>query len=176
MKFVELTKQNLELAVKIQNQIFDGEDARENYLECINNDPYRKEIVNYIIYDDQDNPVGVVGLYSYHEYPDDAWLSWFGILPQYRGKNYGVKAFEFFEELGKTKGYQNIRVYTEAEFDKAINLYQKMGMIKEFYSHELESDEVNQTTIVLSKSLTNKPTEKWNNKFLELTAQAEKEK
>ena len=49
-------------------------------------------------------------------------------------------------------------------------------MIKEFYKNALESEEINNGTIIYSKSLIKKQTEKWNNKFLGLTAQSEKEK
>lgn len=48
-------------------------------------------------------------------------------------------------------------------------------MIKEYYKNELESEEVNNETIIFSKSLTNNETKKWNNKFLGLTEQSEKE-
>ena len=41
----------------------------KNYLEGITNDPYRKEMINYIVYDSERVPLGVVGLYSYIEYP-----------------------------------------------------------------------------------------------------------
>ncbi len=175
IKFEKVTKDNLELAVSIQNKIFPGEDGRQNYIEGITNDPYRKEMVNYIMYDGN-IPVGAVGLYSYNEYPLDSWLSWFGILDEYRNKGYGKIAFEFFETISREKGYENIRVYTDNSFDIAINLYKNNGMIEERYSNELESDEINSETIIFSKSLTKKKTELWNNKFLQLTAQAEKEK
>ena len=175
VNFIEVTYENLELAVKIQNSIFPLEDGRLNYIEGITNDPYRKEMVNYIALDNNE-PIGVVGLYSYNEYPEDAWLSWFGVLEQYRKKGYGSAIFDFFEEISKEKGYKAIRVYTDDEFDSAINLYTKKGMVKEYYSNELESDEINNETIIFSKSLTLEKTEKWNNKFLQLTAQVEKEK
>ena len=175
IKFVEVTQNNLEIAVSLQNKIFPGEDGRENYIEGITNDPYRKEMVNYIIYDDI-IPVGVVGLYSYNEYPLDSWLSWFGILNEFRNKGYGSYAFDFFENISRDKGYENIRVYTDNGFDKAISLYKSKGMIEERYSNELESDEINNETIIFSKSLIKNKTNLWNNKFLQLTAQSEKEK
>ena len=84
--------------------------------------------------------------------------------------------FDFFETLSLEKGYTSIRVYTADEFDKAILLYEKKEMIKEFYKNELESEEINSGTIIYSKTLTKEKTEKWNNKFLQLTAQVEKEK
>lgn len=74
------------------------------------------------------------------------------------------------------KGYTSIRVYTDDEFDKAMTLYEKKGMIKEFYKNNNESEEINNSTIIYSKSLTKENTKKWNNKFLGLTAQSEKEK
>ena len=175
LKYVEITNNNLDLAVKIQNTIFPLEDGRQNYIEGITKDPYRKEMVNYIVYD-KEIPIGVVGLYSYNEYPSDAWLSWFGVLQEYRQKGYGSKMFDFFEDLALEKGYKEIRVYTDDAFDKAILLYEKKKMIKEFYHNELESEEINNSTIIYSKSLTKEKVEKWNNKFLGLTMQSEKEK
>lgn len=175
LKYAEVDSNNLELAVNIQNAIFPLEDGRQNYIEGITNDPYRKEMVNYIVYDNEIS-IGVVGLYSYNEYPRDAWLSWFGVLQEYRQKGYGSKIFDFFENLALKKGYTSIRVYTDDEFDKAILLYEKKKMVKEFYKNALESEEINNGTIIYSKSLIKKQTEKWNNKFLGLTAQSEKEK
>ncbi len=175
IRFDEVTYENLEIAVSIQNKIIPEENGKQNYIEGITNDPYRKEMVNYIIYAD-DTPVGVVGLYSYNEYPSDAWLSWFGILDEYQKRGYGSLAFDFFEKLAKEKGYTSIRVYTDNSFEKAIRLYKSKGMIEEKYSNKLESDEINNITIIFSKSLTNKKVELWNDKFLGLTKQSEKEK
>ncbi len=175
LKYVEVNSNNLDLAVKIQNTIFPLENGRQNYIEGITNDPYRKEMVNYLVFI-KDIPIGVVGLYSYNEYPNDAWLSWFGVLQEYRRRGYGSQIFDFFENLSLEKGYTSIRVYTDAEFNKAILLYEKKGMIKESYNNELESEEINKETIIYSKSLTKQTTEKWNHKFLGLTAQFEKEK
>lgn len=175
LKYIEVDNNNLDLAVRIQNSIFPLEDGRQNYIEGITKDPYRKEMTNFIVYDNV-APIGVVGLYSYNEYPDDAWLSWFGVLQEYRQNGYGSKIFDFFEDLALGKGYTSIRVYTDDEFDKAILLYEKKKMIKEFYKNDLESEEINNGTIIYSKSLTKDKTEKWNNKFLGLTIQSEKEK
>ena len=137
LKYIEVDNNNLDLAVKIQNNLFPLEDGRQNYVEGINNDSYRKEMVNYIVYDNE-IPIGVVGLYSYNEYPNDAWLSWFGVLENYRQKGYGSKMFDFFEKLALNKGYTSIRVYTDNEFDKAILLYEKKEMIKELKHSFLE--------------------------------------
>lgn len=78
--------------------------------------------------------------------------------------------------MAREKGYTSIRVYTDDAFSKAISLYEKKSMIKEFYKNELESEEINNETIIYSKSLTTDETRKWDNKFLGLTIQSEKEK
>lgn len=175
LRFEEVTKENLEIAVSVQNEIFPLEDGRDNYIEGIENNSYRKEMVNFIVYT-LDKPIGVVGLYSYKEYPNDAWLSWFGVLEKYQNKGFGSLIFDFFEELARDKGYNAIRVYTSEEFDRAMRLYKDKGMINERYSNKLECDAINEETVIFSKSLTSKKIDLWNNKFLELTAQIEKEK
>ncbi len=111
LKYVEVDSNNLKVAVRIQNTIFPLEDGRQNYIEGITNDPYRKEMVNYIVYNNE-IPIGVIGLYSYNEYPSDVWLSWFGVLQEYRQKGYGSKIFDFFEELSLEKRlYLNKSLY-----------------------------------------------------------------
>lgn len=176
LRFEEITKDNIELAVKVQNTIFPEEDGRENYIECINKDSYRRELTFWIVYD-EDETVGVSGLYSYHEYKDDAWLGWFGVLPDKRNKGYGSKILDHFEDYARKQGYKAFRLYTSDELNKeAIKLYTKRGMIKEKYNNKDEDKEVIKSTYIFSKSLTEEPVEKWNDKYLELTEQADKEK
>ena len=43
ISFQKITLQNLDLACQIQNAIFPEEDGRQNFIEQINNDHYRKE-------------------------------------------------------------------------------------------------------------------------------------
>lgn len=79
---------------------------------------------------------------------------------------YGSSIFDFFEKAAEDKDYTSIIVYIDNEFDSAIKLYLKNGMIKEYYNNDLESDEINNETIIFSESLIFKRTEKRNNKFL----------
>lgn len=99
----------MEIACKVQNEIFPDEDARENYIEQINNDPYRKEMDYYIVYL-ENVPIGVTGIYVYHEYPEDAWLGWLGILKEYRNSGLGGKVLDDTILLAKKKGYKNFRI------------------------------------------------------------------
>ena len=72
IKFERINNKNLALACKIQNEIFPKENARKNYIEQLENNPYRKEIDYKIVYINNE-PIGVTGIYSYNEYPSDAW-------------------------------------------------------------------------------------------------------
>ncbi len=175
ISFQKITLQNLELACQIQNAIFPEEDGRQNFIEQINNDPYRKEQDYYIVYADS-NPVGVTGIYSYHEYPIDAWLGWFGILEEYRHHNYGGIALDKTIDLAKQKGYSNFRLYTDEYAKSAHKLYESRGLIKELYDNPDDQDNFIPAKIyIYSRSLTSKPITKWNNKVLGLKEQSNKE-
>ncbi len=173
--FERINNDNLELACKIQNEIFPEEDARENFLEQIRKDPYRKEMDYKIVYID-DIPIGVTGIYSYHEYPNDAWLGWFGIVNKYRNKWYGKLILEKTIDLAKVRGYKALRIYTDEYAKVAHKLYEKLGFVKESYDREDDKDEYFIADIfIYSKSLTEEKIELWNNKFLGLKEQGEKE-
>jgi RimJ/RimL family protein N-acetyltransferase len=175
IRFISITKDNLDLACKIQNTIFPEEDARVNYEECIRKDPYRKEQDYYIVYLDEE-PIGVTGIYSYHEYPNDAWLGWFGILEEYRKNGYGKATLEKTMKLAKEKGYTTFRLYTDEYALDAHRLYEKQGLKKELYDREDDKDEYFiSDTYIYSKSLDKNDVELWNNKLLGLKEQGEKE-
>lgn len=162
MKLVIVTQENLELAVSIQNEIFPEEDGRQNFMEFLNKDPYRKEQIYWIVYNDE-IPIGVSGLYSYHEYSSVAWLGWFGILEKYRNKSYGSKVLDMTEIEAKKRGYTSFRLYTNiGENEEAIKLYTKRKMLRENYTNEKEIKKVTDTTIIFSKSLDGKDIELWN--------------
>lgn len=117
-----------------------------------------------------------MGCYSYHEYPQTAWLGWFGVLENERGKKYGSIIFDFRIEYAKKKGYTEARLYTDKFLNKeALGFYEHKGMIQEAYQHADEAKEVSDSTLIFSLSLTTQPIKKWNNKFLELTEQLEKQ-
>ena len=175
IKFKKITNKNLELACKIQNEIFPEEDARENFIEQINKDPYRKEMDYRIVYVN-DEPVGITGIYAYNEYPDDAWLGWFGILDKYRKNGYGRITLEKTIELAKKKGYKFFRLYTDEYAKDAHKLYEKLGFIMEPYDREDDKDEFFIADIyIYSKSLTKEKIDLWNNKLLGLKEQGQKE-
>lgn len=175
IRFKKIISDNLEIACKIQNEIFPKEDARQNFIEQINKDPYRKEMDYYIVYLDE-TPIGVTGIYSYNEYPTDAWLGWFGILEKYRKSGYGGKVLDMTITIAKEKGYKTFRLYTDEYAKAAHKLYESRGLMKELYDRDDDKDEYFKADIyIYSISLTNEKVELWNNKFLGLKEQGEKE-
>lgn len=175
IRFVRISNDNLELACNIQNNIFPEEDARQNFIEQINHDPYRKEMDYYIVYFENE-PIGVTGIYSYHEYPNTAWLGWFGILDNYRKNGYGGIVLDKTIELARKKGYKEFRLYTDEYATSAHKLYESRNLIKEQYDNPGDKDEFFIADVyIYSISLTDKPIDLWNNKILGLKEQGEKE-
>lgn len=175
IKFVKITKENLELACEVQNSIFPEEDARENYIEMVNQVPYRKELEYYLVYLDN-IPIGVTGIYAYHEYPDDAWLGWFGILKEHRHNGYGGLVLDKTIELAKAKGYKKFRLYTDENAKSAHKLYESRGLIGELYDNPDDKIEgFDGKVFVYSVSLTDKPIDLWDNKVLGLKEQGKKQ-
>lgn len=173
--FVKITYDNLELACKIQNEIFPEEDARKNFIEQIEQDPYRKEMDYYIVYFEE-LPIGVTGIYSYYEYPENAWLGWFGILEKYRKNGYGGIVLDKTIELAREKKYTKFRLYTDENAKSAHKLYKSRGLIEELYDNPEDRDEYFDTKVyIYSMSLTDEPIDLWNNKVLGLKEQGEKE-
>jgi len=173
--FEKISNENLNLACKIQNEIFPEEDGSQNFIEQLNKDSYRKEQDYYIVYLN-DEPIGVTGIYSYHEYPDDAWLGWFGILEKYRNNGYGGIVLDKTIELAKEKKYTKFRLYTDEFATSAHKLYKSRALIDEVYENEDDKDQYFDAKIyIYSLSLTDEPIDLWNNKILGLKEQGEKE-
>lgn len=175
LRYELITKDNLDLAVKVQNEIFPNENGKKNFIDSFRDHPYRKELKFFLVFDQQD-VVGITGIYSYHEYPEDAWLGWFGVLSKYRKKGYGSKMFDSFEDYAKSNGYKNIRLYTDEEDNiDATKLYYKKGMISEEYTNKDDIIHSVGKILIFSKSLTNTKTEKWDNKYLNLLGQEKRQ-
>ncbi len=51
INFKKITRKNLNLASEIQNKIFPEEDGTQNFIDCIEKNPYRKELDFYIAFD-----------------------------------------------------------------------------------------------------------------------------
>ena len=163
-------------AIDVQRSIFD-EDGLLNILDSLDHDifisltnlPYPDDNVKYYLAYLNNKPIAITGLYYYPDYPDDMWLAWFGVLPEYQGQGYGKKVLKWSMEKALFEGKKNLRLYTdETEMQVAVNLYKSFGFIGEKYTGE----ELDYNCYLYSKSLTDNKVELWDNKFLGLANQS----
>jgi RimJ/RimL family protein N-acetyltransferase len=177
MKFKPLSLENLAEALAIQRRLFPGEDGEWNFMTAIGAAPkseWEDEFMYWILRDEENSDVGIIGLYSYTEYGDDAWVGWFGITPEHRGKGYAREALGELERTAAKKGYKNLRLYTDAVANKdACGLYEHLGFKAESYREK--DEKYGDGMLIYSKRLGRGKAPPWNNRHLHLDEQREKE-
>lgn len=166
----ELSKNNLDIAMNLQHDIFPEEHGDIDFKNSITGN-----IVDYFSFQKHwivkvdDRYVGITGIYSYGEYPEDAWLAWFGIIKSERRKGYASATLNKMFEIAKDLGYKHFRVYTDEIDNKdAVKFYTHMGLTSEVYDNPDDECRKVGNILVLSISIDSKPVSKWNNKFLHL--------
>ena len=175
MIYEELNFQNLKTAIAIQHEIFPLENGSEDIKSSLDNRPEYYSTLNYWLPQIDGEYIGICGIYAYTEYPESAWLGWFGIREQYRKKGYATQILNFILEQAKNLGFKTLRLYTDEEDNSnAINLYKKFGMTSEIYDNPDDKHFEISKTIIFSKSLTSAPVQLWNNKNLYLNIHDEK--
>lgn len=168
----EITNENLDIAIEIQNTIFPEYSAKTNYIESIEK---KTNYVYYLLFDGTEY-VGVIGIYSYTIDPESAWLGWFGVLEQYRNKGYGSEALLFYEKMAKKKGYKYARLYTDKfDNDATLNFYKSKDYIFEDYINEADKASLQFPVLIGSKALDGSKVKLWNNANIELTEQIKKQ-
>ena len=172
IKLVKITEENVQIAHKMENIIFPHYDAYNNYL-----DSFKEESENeYWLLEVDGKYVGISGIYSYKAYPRDAWLGWFGLLEEYRGKHLGEQALALFEIVARRRNFFYARLFTDRfDNDNAKHFYEAHGYKEEYY--ELDSDSASKIypLSIYSKSLIEKEAPAWNNRDIHFTKQVGKQ-
>lgn len=171
LNYVPIAKDNIDLAAKIQQEIFPEESAYEHYKWTIEqNCIYQKY---YLVYD-ENKIIGITGHYTNEplEETNSLWLGWYGVLAKKRNQGYGTKilkdTIEFAKQLSNKYPIKYFRLYTDQKENKeALSIYDKYMDIKEMYQNP-EDINYNGNCIIYSKSLTQEQVTKWDNKFLNL--------
>lgn len=170
LKYEKVTSQNINIAIKIQNRIFPLEDGFDDLNESINQSKKYFDVLEYYLIQNGEYYVGITGIYSHKEYPEDAWIGWFGILPMFRRKHYGLQAMEFIKNRAIELGFKTLRLYTDDKYNYvSTHLFERFGMISEIYEAEEGKYYKIGNMLIYSLSLDGKEIELWNNKniFLE---------
>lgn len=143
MKIYLLSKENIEEAIRLTDQVF-PDDVDSDYspskvfhtsVEPQSNKEWfagRKltMLENFVAYDESNKMIGVTGLYQRQEDQDDAvWLSWYCVDPKERGKGYGKAILEWTIEEAKRRGFALMKLWTTEDPNEAIaqKLYEKLG-------------------------------------------------
>jgi len=177
IKLQQLNKKNLKNIAKIQYEIFEESQSVGycDYLEELKNngkvgDDFARSYL--ILY--KNKPAGVIGLIQYAKYPEDIFLNWFGVLPEYRDKGIGTNALLQIIKMARNYNVKNFRLFSYALWHKvAQNIYRKTMQLEEAYTNKKDNLILEKMgkTLVYSTSLIDKVSSKWNNKYLNLTSE-----
>ncbi len=169
LKFVDITDTNIMFATELQMSIFPDSCGYQSFVNAIElGKPY------WLIYND-DTPIGISGLYvnPILDEPDTVWLGWYGVVDKFRGQGFGRKILAQTIDYAKKLGYKTFRLYTSKKYcPEAISLYDKIMDFGEDYTFE----EKDMERAVYTKSLTDQPATKWDNRNLYLNLESDKEK
>ena len=168
LKYEKISKENIKKAALIQYKIFPNSCCYSVYLENIEKD--NELPINYLVYYN-DNPIGVIGLYSIEEYDDTLWLSWFGILEEYRFKGFGTQMFNDIIEKAKNFNKKFLRLFSyEVWNSESQDFYNKHMQISEYYTNESDNqyDIMEGKCKIFGYSLCDEPVDYWDNKFINI--------
>lgn len=173
LTYENLTLENLSKAIRIQAAIFPHENDEDILrCSCTRDGKEIQGLFNYSefwLVKNGENYIGLTGLYAYSKYPKDAWLNWFGILPEYRCHGFGHQVLRWTMDQAKEKGYEQLHLYTEiGDNDDAISFYRHLKFPEERYTAEKN---VKNLIIFNTSTAPEKQTILWNNKNLFLYEQ-----
>lgn len=171
LRYEKISENNIRVASKIQYEIFPNSSAYLKYLKEIQNKTLNLP-VDFLIFEN-DIPIGVVGLYEISKYKDTIWLSWFGVVEDYRYKGYGSQIFEDIINEAKKYNKDFLRLFTYEVWNyEAQDFYKKHMQIEEYYTNKDDDQyDINQGKCkIYGYSLCNKPIDYWNDKFIDISS------
>ena len=105
-------------------------DCMDAFKDSVAGNDIDRQLDYYMVEDTDGVLIGVTGIYAQNN--DEAWLGWFGILPEYRNKGIGYKVLMKTLELMKAFGDTIVRLYTDPVADaKAVELYKNVGFVQD---------------------------------------------
>ena len=142
-----VTKDNVETAIDIGVKIF-GEPDRDGITKEFRaaaevqpeKDLAEQDLgmvdLHYYIFAKDGTDIGIIGHNKVKGHDDDAWLGWFGILPEYRGGGMAkIVVNQMYDIAAAQPGVKTVRFYvtTEPEYQIAYKMYERMGFKTEPY-------------------------------------------
>ena len=169
LKFVSVNSSNLHIAQEVQKKIFPKEYKNDTIENSLSSNP--EYLSQFWLVKDGKKFIGLTGIYFYPQYPKDAWLNWFGVIPEFRRKKKKKKIFNRTYAYARRLKFDNFRLYTDTKDNEAtLAFYRSLKMKEEKYIPEQDDF----TDILLfSKSCHpfRKRVPSWGNKYLYIQEQ-----
>ena len=162
LKFEKLTNKNYDTLLKIKHQLFPESNSDEDYDKYFS----KSQICDYYLVYYKNTPCSITGIYDFDNNKIDAFMGWFGVLPEFRQLGIGQKVLEFTTNLAKENNYNYFRIYTDkVENKESVELYKKAGFLIEDYTYP---DKLGKTGnfVVFTKILKSNGNDLWNNRPL----------
>lgn len=140
MQILPLSEIYREQAIALCNKVFPDDVASENppelgfrasldmpsYKDFL--EKYQCTKIQYYVLLHEEQVIGTSGIYQKEDDPSVAWLGWFCIDPNARGKGYGEKLLEYTLEQARQQDFSSLALYTDPEeSQEASRLYHKFG-------------------------------------------------
>lgn len=171
-----VTKYELDKALSIQQELLPKYDASIDFESAAVSHAFDRYVdVSYYILGYDNNDIGLMGIYGYVGDRDNAWLDWFGILPEYRRKGFGTAALRIFENKAVALRYRYARILTDKfNNDAVLSFYASNGYMAEDYVNKFEDPfSVAYPQMIFSKSLTGEEVPLWDSRNIYFTEQLE---
>jgi len=169
IEYIPVSKENSKNAIRIQQSIFPLENGKKDILESLKETSKNYDYIKYYLIKYKEKFIGITGIYSYPQYPKDAWMAWFGVLPLFRRNGIGSHTIKYLKTLAKKLKFDALRVYTDSNSNHyACKLYDKLFENKEIYLNEKGKYYQVGDTLIYSTSLNKRIVNPWNNKCIYL--------
>ena len=169
LKFISLNQNNLSIGQEVQKKVFPEEYQNDTLEKSLFSSP--EYLSQFWLVKKGREFIGLTGIYYYPEYPQDAWLNWFGVVPKYRRHGFGRKIFGRTLAYARKLGFKTFRLYTDREQNEAtLAFYRSLSMLEENY-HPQKDDYTD--ILIFSKSCHpfKKTVTPWKNKYLYIQEQ-----
>ncbi len=158
LKYEKLNENNFKNVVEIKHCLFPESNSDEDYEKYFSG----KVKSNYYLIKLNEAPCATIGWYDFDNKNKNAFIGWFGVLPNFQNMGIGSVVLNFIIDEIKALRYEYIRVYTDkVENYLSTKLYDKLFDIKEDYTYPDKLGKTN-NFVIYTKFLTDKK-EKWNN-------------
>lgn len=124
LRLVPVNSGNSDLAASLSQSIFAMEldDAKKFIVEAIK-DKDREQFLAF-------SEAGAIGMVSCSLF-DGAHIYGLGVLPEHRGRHYGLTIMDIMLELLFKRGYKTVTIEVDDKNTAAIALYRKKGFVEE---------------------------------------------